>query len=196
MKKLTILILLAIIALTGNAQDFFDFGPKIGMNTSKISTHMSDYNAEAVNSYQFGAFARFNLGRFYLQPEAYSNSKKGKVISASDLGLSTINSFDLKTVDVPILLGLKIIDQKALNLRVLAGPTFSFLTDKSVKGQLTEDNLKNSFFGWQYGVGVDFLFLSLDVRKESFSNNLYDTPNFDFDTKNGTFVISLGMKLF
>ncbi len=196
MKKLAILILLAIVAATGNAQDFFDLGPKVGMNTSKISTHMADYNPETVSSYQFGAFARINLGRLYIQPEAYSNSKKGKVIKLDNLGISTVNSFNLKTVDVPVLLGLKIIDQKALNLRVLAGPTFSFVTDESVKGQLTEDNLKNSFFGWQYGVGVDFLFLSLDIRKESFSNNLYDTPNFDFDTKKGTFVVSLGMKLF
>jgi len=196
MKKFTVFILLAIVALTGNAQGFFDLGPKVGMNTSKISTRMADYNPETVNSYQFGAFARINLGRLYIQPEVYSNSKKGKVISLSDLGISTINSFDLKTVDVPVLLGLKIIDQKALNLRILGGPTFSFLTNKSVKGQLTKDNMRNSFFGWQYGVGVDFLFLSLDIRKESFSNNLYDTPNFDFDTKNGTFVISLGLKLF
>ena len=196
MKKLTILIVLAAFTFAGRAQGFFDLGPKIGMNTSKISTHMADYTPETINSYQFGAFARINLGRLYIQPEAYSNSKQGKVVSISDLGLSTVNSFNLKTVDVPVLLGFKIIDQKALNLRILAGPTFSFLTDKSVKGQLTEDNLKNSFFGWQYGVGVDFLFLTLDVRKESFSNNLYHTPNFDFDTKNGTFVISLGMKLF
>jgi len=196
MKKLTVFILLAIVALTGKAQDFFDLGPKVGMNTSKISTHMADYTPETINSYQFGAFARINLGRLYIQPEAYSNSKKGKVIHVSDLGISTINSFNLKTVDVPVLIGLKIIDQKVVNLRVLAGPTFSFITSESVKGQLTEDNLENSFLGWQYGVGVDFLFLSLDVRKESFSNNLYHTPNFDFDTKNGTFVISLGMKLF
>jgi len=196
MKKLTVFILLAIVALTGKAQDFFDLGPKVGMNTSKISTHMADYTPETINSYQFGAFARINLGRLYIQPEAYSNSKKGKVIHVSDLGISTINSFNLKTVDVPVLIGLKIIDQKVVNLRVLAGPTFSFITSESVKGQLTEENLENSFLGWQYGVGVDFLFLSLDVRKESFSNNLYHTPNFDFDTKNGTFVISLGMKLF
>ncbi len=196
MKKLTILFILAVIAFTGRAQGFLDAGLKAGMNTSKISTKMADYTSENISSYQFGAFARVNLGRFYIQPEAYSNSKQGKVIKLDNLGVSTINSFNLKTVDVPVLFGLKIIDQKALNLRVLAGPTFSFVTSESVKGQLTEDNLKNSFFGWQYGVGVDFLFLSLDVRKESFSNNMYHTPNFDFDTKNGTFVVSLGLKLF
>ncbi len=194
MKKLSILLILVGFALSGKAQGAFDFGLKAGINTSKISTNMADYTPKTIASYQFGAFARINLGRFYIQPEAYSNSKKGEVVRVDNVGLSTINSFNLKTIDVPALIGFKILDQKAFNLRVLAGPVFSFLTDKSAKGQLTEDNLKNSFFGWQYGVGLDFLILSLDIRKEQFSSNLYDTPNFDFDTKNGTFVISLGVK--
>lgn len=193
MKKLTILFILAVFALTSNGQGFLEGGLKAGFVTSKISTSMSDYTSKTINNYQFGAFARINLGRFYIQPEAYSNSKGGKIENVS---LNTIDEFNLKTIDVPALLGFKIINQKPLNLRVMAGPVFSFLTDKSVKGQLTEDNLKNSFFGWQYGAGIDFLFLTLDVRKESFSSNLYSAPNFDFNTKNGTFIISLGLKLF
>jgi len=195
MKKLTILIIFAAFTITVNAQGFFDIGPKVGFNTSKMTTNMADYTPKTNTSYQFGAFARINFGRFYIQPEVYSNSKKGEVVSLSN-GISTVNSFNLKTVDVPALLGIKIINQKPFNVRVMAGPVFSFLMDKSVKGQFTEDNLKNSFFGWQYGVGVDFLFLTLDARKESFSNNLYSAPNLDFNTKNGTFVISLGLKLF
>jgi len=194
MKKLITLIVLALFTLSGNAQGFFEAGLKAGLNTSKISTDMSNYTPQTVNNYQFGAFTRFNFGRFYLQPEAYYNSKGGEYIY--QLTPQIVNSFDLKTVDVPALVGLKIINQKAMNLRVFAGPVFSFLTDKNVKGQLTEDNLKNSFFGWQYGAGVDFLFMTLDVRKEAFSTNLFDTPNFDFNTKTGTFVISLGLKLF
>jgi len=192
MKKLTIIILLAVIALTGNAQGLFDLGLKAGVNTSKITTNKSDYTPEAINNYQFGAFARINFGRIYIQPEAYYNSKGGEYIDK--VNAETVNSFNLKTIDVPALLGLKIIDQKALNLRIMAGPVFSFVTDKSARGQFTEDNLKNNFFGWQYGAGVDFLFLTLDVRKESYSNNLYASP--DFNTKNGNFIVSLGIKLF
>jgi hypothetical protein len=192
MKKIIIILVLAVFALESNAQGFFDAGFKAGLNSSKISTHTSDYNAQTINNYSFGAFARINLGRLYVQPEAYYNSKGGEYIDK--INLSTINSFDLKTIDVPALLGLKIIDQKALNLRIMAGPVFTFVTDKSASGQLTEEAIKNNFFGWQYGAGVDFLFLTLDARMESYSKNLYDTPK--FDSKNGTFVISLGMKLF
>jgi len=192
MKKLTIIIILAAFTFTGNAQGFFDFGPKIGINTSKMSTNVADYNPQTISKFQFGAFARINVGRFYIQPEAYYNSKGGEYIST--VGVKTINSFNLQSVDVPALLGFKLINQKDLNLRIMTGPVLSILTDKSVKGQFTEDNLKNSVFAWQYGVGVDFLFLSLDARMESHSSNFYDSP--DFNTKNGNFVISLGLKLF
>lgn len=194
MKKLTILIVLFAFTVSVNAQGFLDAGLKAGLNTSKISTHTDDYTPETINGYQFGAFARLNMGRFYFQPEAYYNSKGGEYIDK--VSPATINSFNLKTVDVPALLGFKIIEQKAFNLRILAGPAFSFLTNKNVKGQLTRDNLENSFFEWQYGVGADFLFMTLDVRKVSYSKDFYQTPDFNFDSKNGTFVISLGLKLF
>jgi len=192
MKKLTIFILLAIVAFTGKAQGFFDAGFKAGINSSKISANVTDYTPQTINNYLFGAFARINLGRIYIQPEAYYNSKGGEYIDK--VNLSTVNSFDLKTIDVPALIGIKLIDQKAFNLRILAGPVFSFVTDKSASSQLNETAIKDNFFGWQYGAGIDFLFLTFDARMESYSNNLYDTPK--FDSKNGNFVISLGVKLF
>jgi hypothetical protein len=191
MKKITILMLIVMCALTGKSQGFFDAGLKAAINTSKISTHVANYTPQTINNYSFGAFARINIGRIYIQPEAYYNSKGGEEINK--VNLSTVNSFDLKTIDVPALVGVKLIDQKALNLRIMAGPVVSFLTDKSVKGQLfTEDNLKNSLLGWQYGAGVDFLFLTFDARMESYSRNFYEGIN----SKNGTFVLSLGIKMF
>jgi len=193
MKKLTFFFILAVFTSVVQAQDFFDAGLKAGLNTSKISTHISDYTPQSINNYSFGAFARINLGRIYIQPEAYYNSKGGEYIDK--VNLSTVNSFDLKAVDVPALVGLKIINQKSFNLRILAGPVFSFVTDKSVKGQVfTESGLKDNFFGWQYGAGVDILFVTLDARMQSYSSDLYSSP--DFSSKNGTFVISLGVKLF
>jgi len=190
MKKITIILIFTVFAFAGMAQDFFDAGLKAGLNSSKMSTHLSDYTPQTVNNYQFGAFARINIGRFYVQPEVYYSSKGGEEINKVDA--STINSFDLKSVDVPALLGLKIINQKAFNLRILGGPVFSFMTDKSVEGQFTKDKLKNSLLGWQYGAGVDFLFLTFDARMESYSDNFYE----NIGLKNGTFVLSLGLKLF
>jgi hypothetical protein len=192
MKKITILIFILACGFSGKAQGGFDFGLKAGLNTSKISTDLADYTPQTVNNYLIGAFARINLGRIYLQPEAYFNSKGGEVIS--HVGIETINSFDLKTVDVPALLGFKIIDKKPFNLRIMAGPAFYFVTDKSVSEQLIKEKVTDNFFGWQYGAGIDFLFLTFDARMESYTKNLYDAP--DFNSKNGNLVLSLGVKLF
>jgi hypothetical protein len=192
MKKILFIIVCLISNYAVIAQGHIDLGLKAGLNTSKISTDLSDYTPETVNNYLFGAFARINLGRIYIQPELYFNSKGGEVIDEINFG--TVHQFDLKTVDVPALLGFKLIDKKTFNLRVMAGPAFYFVTDKSVSDQLTEEKLTDHFFGWQYGAGIDFLFLSLDARMESYSNNLYDTP--DFDSKHGNFVLALGVKLF
>lgn len=192
MKKIILLISLFIGALSVSAQGGFNAGLKAGLNTSKVSTNLSSYTPQTINNYLVGAFARINFGAFYVQPEVYYNSKGGEVIN--DLSLNTVNSFDLKTVDVPALLGLKIIKNENFNLRVMGGPVFSFVTDKSVEGQFTKDKLKDNFFGWQYGAGVDFMFLTFDARMESYSENIYATP--DFDSNSGTFVLSLGIKLF
>lgn len=197
MKKLTIIFLLAVFGMTVKAQSpVFELGLKAGVNTSKISVNRSDftsnYKPKSLNNYLFGAFARFNLGPIYLQPEAYYNSKGGQINTTDNA--STINSFNLKTIDVPALVGIKIIDQNPFNLRIMAGPVFSFATQKSVKGSgvFTKDNIENNFFGWQYGAGIDFLFLTLDLRMENHGGNLYTSP--DFKTKNGNFIASLGIK--
>ena len=184
--------MLAVFALTGQAQEVFNLGLKAGINTSKISTNNNDYNPQSINNYLFGAFVRVNLGPLYVQPEAYYNSKGGEV-DRTDGTSSVVNSFNLKTVDVPVMLGLKIIDQQPLNVRVMIGPVFSFATKKSVEGPtFTKENIDNNFFGWQYGAGIDFLFLTLDLRMENHGGNLYTSP--DFKTKNGNFIASLGIK--
>jgi opacity protein-like surface antigen len=194
MKKLSIIILLAVLSFVSNAQSPVNLGLKAGINTSKLSTNNNDYKTESINNYLFGAFARFNLGPIYLQPEAYYNSKGGEYIERNNLSITNKNSFNLNSVDVPALVGLKLIDQEPLNVRIMAGPVFSFLTHKSVKGQFTENSIKNSFFAWQVGAGVDFLFLTFDARFEKYATDMTKAP--EFNTKNGNFVVSLGIKLF
>ena len=192
MKTIAAILVMALISFTGSAQKAFEGGVKAGIQSSKLSMNVDDYNPQTINKFLAGAFVRINLGPFYIQPEGYFNSKGGEYIDHLDM--KTVNSFDLKTVDVPVMAGIKIINSDNFNFRLMGGPVFSFVTDKSVKGQLTESAIKDNFFGWQYGAGLDFMYITLDVRMESYSNNLYETPK--FDSKNGTFVVSLGLKLF
>ena len=195
MKKLIFAAAFLFLVSVAFAQgDFFDLGIKAGINSSKISTDLNQYNEETINNYNFGAFARLNIGRIYVQPEAYYSSKGGEVIEK--VNLSTINKFDLKALDVPVLAGLKIINKEALNLRIMGGPVFSYITDKEIRGDgniFDKENIKDSYMGWQLGAGIDFLMLTFDVRMES-SGDMYDGAELG-DSKNKTYLISLGIKL-
>lgn len=192
MKKIAIILLLTSLILPSMAQSPINLGLKGGYSSSKLTTDFDDFDEESIDNYHVGAFARVSLGNIYVQPEAYFNSKGGELESGSNV----VNSFDLKTVDVPVLLGVYIIKKGPLALRANAGPAFSFIVDKDLDSQeFEEDELKDSFFGWQYGLGADFLMFTLDVRMENSSGDLYSGPNFNSDVQSKAFVVSLGIKL-
>ena len=199
MKKIVILLLLATFLVPAMAQSPINLGLKGGYNNSKLTTSLQDIKENGVDKFFAGAFLRVNLGKMYIQPEAYFNSKGGKLEYFGQGPIQAVQEFDFKTVDVPVLLGVNIIKNDMFNIRANAGPLFSFFTDKKLSSDIfTSDNIKNNFFGWQYGVGADVLFFTLDVRMENSTGNLYDGPaiqNTDINAKSKSFVVSLGIKI-
>jgi len=109
-------------------------------------------------------------------------------------GSSVVTSFDYTTVDVPVLLGAKIIKGKVFGLHVVGGPVFSGLTKKSVSNNdvFEKDFYEKHYFGLQYGVGVDILFLTFDARMEHGLNQFYNQQSSDL--KSNTFMLSVGFK--
>lgn len=197
MKRIVLITGLLFIMGSSYAQYEFDLGLKAGLNNSRVTVNKDDFDATTINSFHIGTFARFNLNRLYLQPEIYYSSKGGDIeeILAGD-AFDAISSFNYHMIDVPLILGIKVINKQALNFRVLGGPVFSFLTDTSIEtrnSELSTEYFKDRLFGWQYGIGADFLMFTLDARIERSSGNIYSS-NY-LDSKNQTFLISLGIKI-
>ncbi|MCW0482122.1 porin family protein [Gaoshiqia sediminis] len=195
MKKLTLFLLAFLTFQLSQAQSPVNLGLKAGFNSSKISTNLDDFDESSVNNYLAGAFLRVNLGKIYLQPEAYFSSKGGKLSEITGSGATeAVNSFDLKAIDVPVLLGYKLIDKEAFNLRLNAGPVLSFLLEKELNeaAVMDVDQLKDHYFGYQYGAGIDLWVLSLDVRMENSFGDIYSGRG---DEKTQTFLVTLGIKL-
>jgi len=184
MKKFILFFVICMVSMSLHAQLPLDFGLKFGYNSSKISTNLN-YSKNNVNHFLAGAFLRLNLSKIYVQPEAYFCTKGG------DIG---IGSFDLKTIDVPVLLGYKIIDQKIVNLRIHTGPVFSFKLngDADEIPEINADNFKDKCLAWQFGAGVDVLFLTFDARWEKGLNSVVSGSG---DVKNNMFLVSIGIKL-
>jgi len=193
MKTIAIIIVLMIFSVTGFSQPVFDLGLKAGINNSKVTANLNEFTSESIVKAHIGAFARLGIGRVYIQPEAYFSSKGGE-INSSLLDMAT--KFDFNNVDVPLLLGVKVIDGENANIRLMAGPVFSFLTSNDVTGdqRFTVQYFKDNYFGYQYGIGLDLWSLFLDLRMEHGSNNLYVHP--DLRTKNSTFMVTAGFKIF
>jgi hypothetical protein len=178
----------------------FSFGLKIGANFAKMSTSVDTVLTSMKPGFQVGAFARFGK-KFYLQPELYYSLGGGTLEGDST---NWKQSITVGSVDIPVLVGFKLLNAKVVNLRILAGPVVSFVTNSNIKdvndiaGPITTADLNNVNWGIQAGGGIDVLFLTLDVKYQWGLNNIIsDVANTSttLDSKANTWIISLGFKL-
>lgn len=200
MKKLIFVLSLSVLAMMAYAQvPGFSIGPKIGYNSNALSLDKEDITAGLKSEFQFGAFVRLGK-KVYLQPEANYQVKGGILNSVS---VSTNEQkIKLKTISVPVLLGFRIVNAGPFNLRLMAGPTMSFVIDKNISISgipdafpiKSKDDIKNSIWSLQAGGGIDLFSFTLDVRYEIGLDNMYQGSE-DFSLKNNIFNVSLGFKL-
>lgn len=209
MKRILLIVVVFLAANTAFSQ--FTFGPKIGYNTSKLSVDRSDIKTDLKNSFQFGLFARFGK-KYYLQPELNWLTQGGVFKNTEEQ--ENLEKFDqeikLKTVQVPVLIGVKLVNLKIMNLRAHAGPVASFVTDKEIDSKKLNDyfepikqaDLKDIIWSAQIGLGVDVLMFTLDIRYNLGLNkvigdiNLENGERINFDSRASGFNVSLGWKIF
>ena len=147
MKQVIFISLILISPVLTFSQPLFDLGIKAGVNFSKITANINDYNSESITKMHFGAFGRVGWNRIYIQPEAYFISLGGKL--GSDF-FSTVTSFDYGSVEVPILLGCKVVKGDKSNVRLMAGPVFNFHTSGKTEGdsRFTFEYFRNYYVGY------------------------------------------------
>ena len=198
MKK--VILLSAFIFLTAITFAQFTVGPKIGLTLSKLNNNFEEATEEMKTGYQFGAFVRFGK-KIYVQPEIMFVTKGG--IIKKDDGFNTKTKVNLSTVQIPLIVGYRILNFKVVNLRLHGGPAISFVTNKEVtistdSGEEAFDgaHIKDAIWSFQLGLGVDILMFTLDVRYEWGLNNIWDPLDGDtYDMKNNLWNISLGWKI-
>ncbi|MCK9411275.1 MAG: PorT family protein [Prolixibacteraceae bacterium] len=191
MKKTIMTLSLLTLAMVTFASTF-DLGIKVGWNTSKLSSDMSTFTPSSKGGYNFGAFGRFGGSKIYLQPEFLYVVQNG----GFSVG-STSDAIKMKSIQIPVLLGLKVLDLKLASIRAFTGPAISFPTgynsDQSIKY-----NFNNSALDYQVGAGVDVLNFTLDIRYSWALSKTFDTTSLssNFTGKGNAFTVSLGFKIF
>lgn len=202
----------------------FDLGIKAGYNSSLSLSNLGSigdgtYNIESVkgelqNNLQGGVFARIFIKKFYIQPEIlYSMQKKEYDMLDVLIGgnATDVNTYmNISNVEVPVFLGLQLLDLKLASVRVFAGPKFIMnagssldyknLTDSQITAAGLLNDFKESQVDLEVGVGVDVLMFALDARLNVMQDiagkikSIEDITSLPMPAS--TFVISLGWKLF
>jgi hypothetical protein len=196
MKRIILLAVMLFPATVMFGQ--FSFGLKLGANFSKLSSNIDTISSSMTPGFQVGAFVRVGK-RFYVQPEAYYTLAGGKLSGDTT---DWNQKFTVGSLDIPVLVGFKILNAKIVNLRILAGPMVSFITNSKVTNESTApfstSDLNTVNWAIQAGAGVDVLFLTFDVRYQWGLNDIIKTAGSTgtpVNSKLNTWVLSLGFKL-
>lgn len=210
MRVLTIICSIMFFSTLSFSQ--LNVGIKGAVTMSNFSTSIDDISEAAKSGWQAGAFLRVG-DKWHLQPEVYFTAKPGQLkytqLSPPHAGTVT-QDITISAVDVPVLIGFKVIDPPTMNVRLQAGPVASFVTSKTFTmsgdgidppepSEAYKDSFKSVNWGLQFGAGVDFLFLTADLRYELGLSNLVDadtgvTDSGDGEMKNNIFMLSVGFK--
>ncbi|MEI6142728.1 MAG: porin family protein [Mariniphaga sp.] len=211
----TIALLTMVLSTFAQLPITFDIGLKAGINSSKITTDnpgaigsytFNDFVSDAKSGYNVGAFARIGAKKIYFQPELLYVMKKGQTnitYTASSNNLTTSQTFNVKSIQIPLLVGFKLINLKIASVRAFTGPAMSFSVgdSKATFAAITafnQETLKKNTWDWQLGGGVDLGPLVLDVRYEwglsKITGESLSPTNMGFKSKGNFLTFSLGFK--
>jgi len=209
MKKLLAVFLILAVGLPVFSQ--VRFGLKGGISTTSLTMETlktltsgeTQYTVEALEggNYGFhaGAFVRFNISRFYIQPELLFSSRTNEytVTELEESPVESISKQQFNKLDLPLMLGFYLGP-----VRLNAGPSASLLIN-SPSDLIDHPDFNAMYqdltFGYQAGIGVDILKrLTVDLRYEG-SLNKFQThvsnatgDKVKLDDRPDAFHLSLG----
>lgn len=229
MKKSFLLLIAALIMGSSVFAQGVDIaiGPKIGYQAAKLSYDKAAIKSEFSNHFTAGIFARVGIGNIYIQPELLYF----KTSNIFDYNLTGTNQrIDIPTgvnltlneanLQLPVLVGIKLLDLDVICLRAQVGPTANFVLKSQTLVNWEFNNnteqseeipegfdTKSIAWGMQAGVGVDILNLfTLDINynlgltnifnklgQQNIGGHVIDFTNID-NTKQNLFMVTLGMK--
>lgn len=173
--------------VTKRYEKVFNFGVKAGLNsilTDVKSIDLQGMNIDNIRSindvgYSIELFGRFNISRFFIQPSVCLKYSQGEIrfdilqsplvgtyeprITEASLGL------EIKSIEVPFMVGYNLIKEKPYVLGIMAGPKFKYNYDISYSSMWYMENDENYYvslcstvevvigrltfdFGYEYGL--------------------------------------------
>jgi hypothetical protein len=201
-KRIFLILCLAFgFSQITNAQIAFGIKGGLNYNSNSIKEVSSDVfdGAKSKTGYHAGVWLRFKIPGigFYLRPElVYTNL--ANEVSYNNSIAKTVTSYNFQKIDIPILFGKKIFGIGNL----YAGPSFQYILDSDFGlSEITDVKTDGFTAGVQFGGGIEFGKLGIDIRWESAFSSVKSTiskivgDDINFDTRVNQVIIGLSYKL-
>lgn len=194
MKKIFLVMVVALLAIQGNAQDL-NFGVKGGLNLANFTGDDAG-DTDMRTAFHLGVLAEYMINeQFAIQPEVLFSAQGAKI-------KNKLGELDVKLgyVNVPVMFKYYV----APGFSLQAGPQVSFLVDSKVEhdnktvtdalnklGIADKDNYKTVDFGLNFGLGYKFdNNIFVEGRYNLGLTKIHDKG--DAKVKNGVFQFSVG----
>ncbi|MEW2922549.1 outer membrane beta-barrel protein [Muricauda sp. ANG21] len=203
MKKTLLVAVLALIGSAAMAQSGSGFGIKAGLNYNKNGDLIGSVGdsgqdivegADGKTGYHVGFWGKLDFPKIYLRPElVYTKTKSSYDVDGDS------QDYDVSKLDLPVLLGVKIVGP----LHLFAGPAFQYTLKNDLENVEIEDVENDFTVGLNAGAGVNIGRLGFDIRYErGFSeneanfigNNITDVSG-RVDSRPSQVIFSLSLKL-
>ena len=172
MKKVIALFVICLCGFAAFADSPLNIGIHGGVSSNRIKVKDIPYEIKnkSHSGFMLGAFCRINFNSLYLEPSLNFSQKKS-VVEAQNLDSEStikINSFD-----IPLMVGVNILDISILKLRGYLGPVVSFPGKvRNLPTGISDLSSKNAIWNGKIGVGVDVWKLTFDIDYEKSFQNL------------------------
>lgn len=191
-NKLLFLICLSLVFVSTKINSGSPFqiyvGIKGGINYSCLSSSKAFKLMDGAG-HLGGVMTRFDVGRFYIQNVVLYIGKSSKIEKAPLLESRNIK---WESVEVPLIVGYKILDLTTINARVFGGGFYSYVIDESISGfnhfKNAYKKLYKSNIEYQVGAGIDMLKFTIDLIYQRGLNKVSK----DFNSKINSFSLSIG----
>lgn len=171
MKKVVILLLVVgFFGLETQAQ-IFQLGARAGVGRADFTVNedlsldgvtVTVRPAEPNTAFHVGAYTRFKILGFYVQPELLYTSHPSTIAFTNQ---STSEEIDVQInwnrLDIPVLVGIKLGP-----VRINAGPMFSATIGSDDDNDDVDFDVAGTSFGYQYGIGLDLGKFLIDLKGE------------------------------
>lgn len=158
-----ILMLIVAIPTTTMAQTATGFGLKGGLNYNANGDYFESISDNAQHpdrnvGYHIGVFGKIGT-KLYFKPEIVYTSTKSDYND---------DSFKMQKLDAPLLVGLKVLGP----ISVFGGPSVQYILDTEFDGISINDVEDDFTVGLNFGIGLNFNKVGIDLRYErGFNDN-------------------------